>query len=255
MKNGIYKEFKNVFSDYSEFFTIIGGTACTVLLIRENLNARATKDYDIVIHEKGRSESFFKVLTEFLNNGKYKMHVTKDTHNLYRFSTKENDYPPIIELLYKREDFIETWTGPIRRISFTEGFSLSAIMLDQEYHQFVVDNTEIVNEMPVLNKEGLLVLKARAWYNLFLEKSTNDAITSHEISKHLKDISRILLLFEKIETIKMNQSIMSDMQLFLILLKDNITEIPQSRDYVLTRKEVFEMLSTLLIDSKYDEGI
>lgn len=113
---------------------------------------------------------FFNALNEFLQNGKYKMHKQGRENNLYRFVTDEIECPSMLELFYKREDFAKDWQGAIRSISFSEKFSLSAIMLDQKYHQFAVDNTEIINKVPVHSKEGLLVLKSRTCYNLFLER-------------------------------------------------------------------------------------
>ncbi|CAM3695179.1 hypothetical protein ERUR111494_07130 [Erysipelothrix urinaevulpis] len=243
----IYESFSKKFKYFSDCFCIIGGTASAIVLSREGLDIRITKDYDIVIYEEARNKEFYDTFIEFLHEGKYVMDERRENENLYRFKTKDKLYPPMIELLCKKPDFANQWMGPIRSLSFSNEDSLSAIMLDDEYYQFIINNTEIVQGIPILNKSGLLILKAKAWYNLSLAKENNDGVTSTEVSKHIKDIARLVQLFNDEDSIELNRSIKNDMLVFLELLKSNLNAIPESRDYFYTREEVFAMLNNLII--------
>lgn len=48
MVRGI-ESFREWFQGYEEQYTIIGGTACDLLMTSEGLNFRATKDIDLVL--------------------------------------------------------------------------------------------------------------------------------------------------------------------------------------------------------------
>jgi ABC-type hemin transport system ATPase subunit len=49
------ESFKDKFKDYTDYYTIIGGTACDILLSESDLPFRATKDIDmILIMENGQ---------------------------------------------------------------------------------------------------------------------------------------------------------------------------------------------------------
>ena len=41
--------FRDKFKDYSDYYTIIGGTACDILLSEADLPFRATKDIDMIL--------------------------------------------------------------------------------------------------------------------------------------------------------------------------------------------------------------
>ncbi len=43
------ESFKSWFQGYEDYYTIIGGTACDLLMSEEGLDFRATKDLDIVL--------------------------------------------------------------------------------------------------------------------------------------------------------------------------------------------------------------
>ena len=41
--------FREKFKDYTDYYTIIGGTACDILLSKADLPFRATKDIDMIL--------------------------------------------------------------------------------------------------------------------------------------------------------------------------------------------------------------
>ncbi len=63
---------KEKFKGYEDCYTIIGGTACDILMNKENLDFRATRDIDMILLIENRFEEFAEVLWEFIKKGKYK---------------------------------------------------------------------------------------------------------------------------------------------------------------------------------------
>ena len=46
--------FREKFKNYTDYYTIIGGTACDILLSEADLPFRATKDIDMILIMEGR---------------------------------------------------------------------------------------------------------------------------------------------------------------------------------------------------------
>ena len=73
-----------------------------------------------------------------------------------------------------------------------ESSSLSGILLDGDYYDFVMANRREVEGVTILNPIALIVLKAIAWLDLTLKKKAGDKHAySKDISKHKNDIARI----------------------------------------------------------------
>ena len=60
---------REAFKDYEDCYTIIGGTACDILMSRQNLDFRATKDIDMILLIENRFEEFGTVLWKFIKDG------------------------------------------------------------------------------------------------------------------------------------------------------------------------------------------
>ena len=63
---------REAFKGYEDCYTIIGGTACDILMSRQNLDFRATKDIDMILLIENRFEEFGTVLWKFIKAGQYK---------------------------------------------------------------------------------------------------------------------------------------------------------------------------------------
>lgn len=241
-----YQTFIDAFKDYSSCYVIIGGTASAANLFLEGSRARATKDYDIVILDEGRNSHFFEVMEKYLAVGNYQYLRSNEKSYLHRFKTEKLDYPPMIEIFSKRPSFLENWPGAITSLSFSEEASLSAIMLDSPYYDFLLQNIISIEEINYLNKDGLIVLKAKAWINLLKDRSKGIKVNSSDIDKHLKDICKLLATYEDLSKITLSHELQKDMSQFIELLHSNKDMIPESRDYPLNRDEVCAYASALL---------
>jgi hypothetical protein len=97
--------------------------------------------------------------------------------------------------------------------------SLSAILLDNDYYKFILENRVITEGMPVIAAVGLIPLKALAWLNLKESKQAGEQIDSRDIKIHLNDIEKISMLLAPNFTVDISGKIRSDLNRFIEELK------------------------------------
>ena len=109
----------------------------------------------------------------------------------YRFSHPiSNQYPTMIELFTRKLDAIQLPEDTvITPLPIDEDISsLSAILLDDDYYEFLKQGKVIVNGVTVLHAAYLIPFKAKAWLDLREKKD----VDSSDIKKHRNDIIRIV---------------------------------------------------------------
>jgi hypothetical protein len=93
--------------------------------------------------------------------------------------------------------------------------SLSAILLDDEYYEFLLSGVVNVDGVPVLDAAHLIPFKAKAWLDLTERKANGVQVDSKDIRKHKNDILRLSELLLPDEVLLLPSTIMKDMQAFL----------------------------------------
>ena len=135
MVQGIEK-FKERFRNYTGQYVFIGGTACDLILGREEIPFRQTKDLDIVLMIEALNKEFIREFSEFILEAGY-LHINKGTgeNQFYRFEKPtDNRFPYMIELFSRRPDYLSTLDTRLAPVHVNEGImSLSAILLNEEY--------------------------------------------------------------------------------------------------------------------------
>lgn len=89
--------FREFFKDFVGQFTLIGGTACDIVMENLGVGFRATKDLDIVLIVEVLDAQFVEVFWKFVEDGDYAVQQ-KDSgeKQFYRFMKPGNDeYPSI----------------------------------------------------------------------------------------------------------------------------------------------------------------
>jgi predicted nucleotidyltransferase len=76
-----FDSFKAWFQGYEEQYTIIGGTACDILMAEEGMDFRATKDIDLVLILEAMTPEFGIRLWEYIVEGQYQ-HCNKSMGHL-----------------------------------------------------------------------------------------------------------------------------------------------------------------------------
>ena len=215
------ERFKAHFTGLEDSYILIGGSACDV-----NLNAlggafRVTKDLDIVLCVEARTNDFARVFWRFIKEGGYAIAQRssgngKGRRLFYRFQNpREADYPKMLELLSRRPEWLELpddiHVTPIP-LSYDIS-SLSAILLDDDYYQFILGYRTVIDGISLITPPALVVLKAKAWMNLTDARARGEKILSGDITKHKNDVARLTPFVT--ERPVMPESIQADMREFL----------------------------------------
>lgn len=124
--------------------------------------------------------------------------------------------------------------------------SMSAILLDTDYYDLLIEGRKLVEGYSVLADKYLIIFKAKAWIDLRHRKAKGEQVDSQNIRKHLNDIARLLGALSDIEKMTVPESIQNDLTVFLIELEENVELIPQNDAIIFTKQEILANLTMLL---------
>lgn len=226
MVTGI-KSFKEWFKGNEEQYTIIGGTACDILMTEDGLDFRATKDIDLVLIVEAVDKNFGMKFWEYVKQAGYE-HCNKSTGTpqFYRFShPSSKDYPSMIELFSRKSDIINLQENAVLTpLSIDDDISsLSAILLNDEYYEFLKQGRIVVDGVSVLKASYLIPFKAKAWIDLTYRKSLGEQVDSKNIKKHKNDVFRLTELIDPSDKINVSKGVYDDIQEFVkCMLTENV---------------------------------
>lgn len=197
MVSGI-ESFKEHFKDYTDCYTVIGGAACDILMTEADQDFRATKDIDMILILEDRYQEFASVFWDYIREGGYKCgwKNNPDMH-FYRFTEPKAGYPVQIELFSRTPDYHLEWEEGIVPIYIDDDTSsLSAILLNTEYYQFMLEGRSVISNVCVLNAEYLIPFKMFALLDLNRRKKAGEHVDEKNIKKHKNDVFRLLQIVE-----------------------------------------------------------
>lgn len=209
--------FREWFEDYHGGHVIIGGTACNLVYAQYGAPERATKDIDLVILAEAFNRAYFDRFVSFVRAGGYD-HRTKDgRYELYRFERPTDaSFPYKIELLGRRPEVLDGMETALGRFRTTDDtYSLSAILLDDDYYQLLENGIEVIDGLPVLGLRYLPVFKMHAWANLSRDRAAGLAVHSDEINKHRSDVCKLCSLFGPGETVELPEPVREEVARFV----------------------------------------
>lgn len=212
--------FRRHFAGFEDSFVVIGGAACDAWFTHFRGRFRATKDIDLVLVVEARHPGFFPRFWDFIRIGAYETGQRADGRcTLFRFIDPATPgFPKMIEVFASVLPGMEPPPGQtiIPIPAGEEASSLSAILLDSDYYEFVLAQRELLDGLPVIRPAGLIPLKARAWLDLTQRRSGGDTtVKADDVNKHRADIFRLATLLPVGETIPVPEIIASDIQSFL----------------------------------------
>ena len=213
------ESFKEWFIGYDRYYTIIGGTACEMLMSEAGGDFRATRDIDMVLLVEALDASFGARLWEYLKSGGYEhRRASAEKPQFYRFSKPASpDYPYMIELFSRRlEGVLLNDDAILTTIPFADDMSnLSAILLDNDYYGFITSGIRVMDGIPILDAEHLIPLKAKAWLDLTERKAQGGQIDSKQIRKHLFDVITLSDLLQPDHYVELPESVRNDFIKFM----------------------------------------
>lgn len=216
---------KEAFKGYEDCYTIIGGTACDILMNKANLDFRATRDIDMILLIENRFEEFGAVLWKFIKDGAYKCGwKSSDKLHFYRFTEPQNpNYPIMIELFSKDPGYqIHESDMVITPLHISdEVSSLSAIMLNDDYYGFMMSGRKTVDGVEVLGAEHLIPFKMRAWLDLCRRKSAGEHVNTADIKKHKNDVFRLMNVINPDGKINIPATVREDVREFIARMPED----------------------------------
>ena len=217
MVNGL-KLFKEQLQSFDDCYTVIGGTACSVLMGNAALEFRATQDIDmILLVESLQFNEFADQLLKFIDDGGYECEERQNgSKRLYRFlSPKIAVYPAMIELFSKN---VLNMKGN-RRITYVktdkDPSGLSAMLLSDEYYNLAMEGREKIDGVWTLQAPYLIPLKMFAWLNLDKDRQKGKVVNENDLRKHKYDVFRLLLLLSEETRIDCDAKIRKDISAFI----------------------------------------
>jgi len=210
--------FTKYFKEHEKDYVVIGGLATAMIMNDLGFTARATKDIDLVVISKN-NEDFIKRLLSFINLAGYQTKQRTDNdskRNLFRFLDSDNkDYPEQIELFaVHTQDSQIVKDSHIIPIQTPEYYDyLSAILLDTDYFNLLINHTTNIEGLHVATPEVLIPLKIHAYLNLIKSKSQDS-------KKHLTDIVKLVTLLDEEEQIILEGTSKSDFEEFLPIFEE-----------------------------------
>ena len=239
--------FESHFRDMKDHYVIVGGFATLMLLDRELPNhGKATHDIDLVLLTSTSAEMAAKLKTYIKEGGYTIQKGQQDRYQYYRFVDPDAEgYAKEIELFASEEYGIDLNEGQrIIPIDPEEGlYSLSAIMLDQEYFNVIKSNIEVIDNIPYSNTPSTMLLKMSAVYDLY--RRGDD-----KWKKHRRDILKLALLLTGEERIVLTGRMTTDVDFFkteVEKLTPKVIKQIVGKDMIVDKNEVIESIEKVFV--------
>lgn len=245
------EKFKEFFGDYTNQYVFIGGTACHILMGELGASFRATKDLDIVLIIEALDASFGEEFRKFIEAGKYE-HRQKSTgeDQFYRFiNPRQYGYPVMIELFsrkpYNFDLKFETGLTPIHiKDSIV---SLSAILLNDVYYDFLLKSRITVDGYSVMEIETVILFKIKAWLDMKEKLENGEHIDSKDMKKHKNDIFRLLVNVLPSNKVEINEEIGKDIELFIEMINQDKPDLKNLGIRGVSFDEMIELLKNVYL--------
>ncbi len=220
--------FEKYFGSYPENYIIIGGTACDIRMEEAGFNPRATKDIDLILVVEALNSEFVKHFWKFIQDGNYeRQEKSNDDRKYYRFMKPEDkNFPFQIELFSRTPDNIDLEEpAHLTPIPVDDDLSsLSAILMSDDYYNYLREHSSIENKIHLANLEALICLKAKA----FLEINERIAAGEKEDTKHLKkhknDVFKLAAMLPGNSEFELPESIKEHLNEFLVVINNTLPE-------------------------------
>lgn len=158
--------FRDYFQDFQDQYVLIGGVACDLIFEAQDTAFRATKDLDIVLLVEALTPDFGRKFWDFIKAGGYEHRAkSSGTPQFYRFDRPtQPEFPYMLELFSRKGDIFENEpVGPCVPIPLgDEVFSLSAILLNEDYYALLLQGRTEIDGVSILSPQYLIPFKAKA---------------------------------------------------------------------------------------------
>jgi len=154
-------------------------------------------------------------------------------------------YPEMIELFSRHvESFVLPDNAVITPIPIDDDISsLSAILLDAHYYDFLRNGAQKAGDLPVLDELHIIPFKAKAWLDLSERKSRGEHVDNTDINKHKRDIYRLLDIVIEGSKLDLPESIEHDMRTYIEAIKNQSKNTPRKEQ--VAEREKISLIETI----------
>lgn len=234
--------FRAHFAGHEHQYVLIGGAACELIMDEVGLDFRATKDLDIVLVVEALDSAFAARFWDFVEAGDYEIRQSSEGAKvLYRFQKpKAGGYPAMLELFSRAPEGLKLGgNAHLTPLPIDEAAaSLSAILLDESYYEFLKSMVREAGGIPVLDEAAIIPFKARAWLDLTRQRAEGSQVDEKNIRKHRNDVARLLQLLSQEARYELPGPVADDMLAFVenALIEDDFE--PRHFKVSMTREDV-----------------
>lgn len=217
--------FAKYFAGYEDCYTIIGGAACEILMSQTPIDFRATKDIDMIILFEDKFKEFAELFWNYVREGGYTYGwKNSDEPHFYRFTDPKDGYPKQIELFSRKPNYhLESTTTIVPIYIDDDVSSLSAILLNDDFYDFMLKGRTVIRGLSVLETSYIIPFKMMAWVNLMHEKSEGRHVNSKDLRKHKNDVFQLFQIVPEGETIEVTGDVADSVDEFLeMIIGENI---------------------------------
>ena len=125
--------------------------------------------------------------------------------------------------------------------------SLSAILLDDDYYEFLKQGKVTVDGVTVLDAAYLIPFKAKAWMDLTNRKAAGEHVDNKNIKKHKNDVFRLTELIDPTVKITAPQGVYTDVQEFVQRMQNESVDLKQWGLIGRTKDQILDELKDLYI--------
>jgi hypothetical protein len=155
----------------------------------------------------------------------------------------------MIELFSRRADAIQLPAdATLTPLPIDEDISsLSAILLDDNYYEFLRNGNMIIGGVTVLGPAYLIPFKAKAWLDLSERRQNGEHVDSKNIRKHKNDVFRLTELINPELKIMTPESVRKDIKDFIDRMKEENVDLKQLGIVGRTKEDILRELSKIYI--------
>ena len=236
--------FEKYFAEYTDQYVLIGGAACDIIFSKNDAQFRATRDLDMVLIIEALKPEFVEQFWRFVIDADYRHRVASTGDpQFYRFDKPGTEgFPKMIELFSRMQFELKELNGLTPIHIDDEVSSLSAILLDDDYYQILLDGKIVEHGLSVLRPEYLILFKAKACLDLKARKERGEQVDSSNIKKHKNDILRIVVEMVLERPNRLPNLITKDIEQFLDFLSNDPFDANLLKGYGLKSEEVINRI-------------
>lgn len=187
--------FRDAMMGFEDKYVLIGGGACSLLFEGTPRDFRPTRDLDVIVMAASDDVEFGRTLWSFVRAGGYTCGVREDgSVRYYRFSLPSERVgsgarlPAEIELFSRAPWPVEEGVEVVP-IPFDDDLSsLSAILLDEGYFEFIRHGIVSRHGVPVPDALHIIPLKMRAHTDLNKRHDAGEHVRRKNLTKHRADV-------------------------------------------------------------------